>query len=357
VDAAAIGGKTHVAPGDAIEQQLADIWSQLLRVSNPGIHDDFFESGGNSLTMIQLAHKINTAFEKELQLLEIMKHPTIAELKTLLTQETTAVQSILTLKEGALSDTAFIIPGALGSTEGYLNLAENLPVEGAVYGLQMKGVNGEALPNTTIAAIAAYNLDLIRQTGVTGNISLVGHSYAGIVLYEMLKQATDIDINKVIMLDCFINPLSTLPEIDKLATYFRSLIKFSQPDLSDDETEELITHMKSLSTEQRMPFIYDTVSMLPASKVAQMWAVFNAAVSAVYTPDEKLDYAVQFIQADNSALSGEDWGTNGAAFGWDQFFSELRVINTDANHFTVVNTPYCNEWITKINIDQTLPII
>lgn len=358
VEMSSFAGREHVPPQDEIERQLADIWSQLLGIAEPGIHDDFFEAGGNSLIIIQLSHKINSRFNKELPLLEMMKHPTISGLKVLLIgADSDDVQTILTLREGPDEDVAFILPGALGSTEGYLALAECLPVEGAVYGLQMKGVSGEAIPNTTIESMAAYNLDLIRQSGVNGAITLVGHSYAGIVLYEMLKQATDIRINSVIMLDCFVNPLSEQSELERLATYFRSLIRFSQPLLADDRVALLVDQMKALPEEKRMPFLFETVDMLPPRKVAQMWTVFNASLSAVYQPGEQLDYQIDFIEANNTQLSGDDWGTMGASFGWDKHFTKVRVISASANHFTIVNTPHCHQWIATIKHEQTTPIL
>ncbi|ASZ12601.1 non-ribosomal peptide synthetase [Chitinophaga sp. MD30] len=360
VEMSSFAGREHVPPQDEMERQLALIWSQLLGVTAPGIHDDFFEAGGNSLIIIQLSHKINNNFNKELPLLEIMKHPTISGLKELLTaEEKQEIQKILTLREGPAEDVAFIVPGALGSTEGYLALAECLPVEGAVYGLQMKGVSGEAIPNNTIESMAAYNLDLIRQSGVNVNsgVTLVGHSYAGIVLYEMLRQAPDLQINNVIMLDCFVNPLSEQSELERLATYFRSLIRFSQPSLADNVVEALVRHMKELAEQKRMSFIFDTVDMLPPRKVAQMWTVFNASLSAVYQPAEKLDYQVDFIQANNTLLGGNDWGTNGSSFGWDKHFSQVKVISSDANHFTIVNTPHCHNWIATIKLEQTTPIL
>ena len=42
-----------VTPRDAIEQKLADIYADVLRLGQVGVHDDFFELGGHSLLATQ----------------------------------------------------------------------------------------------------------------------------------------------------------------------------------------------------------------------------------------------------------------------------------------------------------------
>ncbi|ASZ13033.1 non-ribosomal peptide synthetase [Chitinophaga sp. MD30] len=47
-----------VAPRNATEQMLADIWQELLGMTTVGVHDHFFESGGHSLMAMRLAAAI-----------------------------------------------------------------------------------------------------------------------------------------------------------------------------------------------------------------------------------------------------------------------------------------------------------
>ncbi|MFO1417432.1 MAG: amino acid adenylation domain-containing protein [Methylotetracoccus sp.] len=53
----AASGRDYVAPRNAIERLLARIWSEVLRVEQIGIDDDFFALGGDSILGIQIASR------------------------------------------------------------------------------------------------------------------------------------------------------------------------------------------------------------------------------------------------------------------------------------------------------------
>ncbi|NIO84636.1 MAG: hypothetical protein GTN68_29150, partial [Candidatus Aminicenantes bacterium] len=45
-----------------MERRIAGLWQEILGIDKIGIHDDFFELGGNSLNIVQL----NGLLKKEL---------------------------------------------------------------------------------------------------------------------------------------------------------------------------------------------------------------------------------------------------------------------------------------------------
>ncbi|SFJ64597.1 non-ribosomal peptide synthetase [Thermoflavimicrobium dichotomicum] len=49
----------YVAPRNEVEQKLAEIWQQVLRIQRVGIHDNFFALGGDSILSIQIVAKAN----------------------------------------------------------------------------------------------------------------------------------------------------------------------------------------------------------------------------------------------------------------------------------------------------------
>ncbi|MCJ8268301.1 MAG: condensation domain-containing protein, partial [Psychrosphaera sp.] len=69
----------YVAPSNALEQQLCQIWQDLLALERIGIDDNFFRIGGDSIVSIQLVSKIRQA-GYSLQVVDIFDAPTIGKL-------------------------------------------------------------------------------------------------------------------------------------------------------------------------------------------------------------------------------------------------------------------------------------
>ncbi|WFA19153.1 amino acid adenylation domain-containing protein [Paenibacillus mucilaginosus] len=78
-DAASSAGaeKGYIAPRNAVEAQLADLWQEVLGVERVGIRDDFFELGGHSLRAMTLVARIHQALGVELPLREVFRTSTL----------------------------------------------------------------------------------------------------------------------------------------------------------------------------------------------------------------------------------------------------------------------------------------
>ena len=75
--------KAFVAPRTPVEKALADIWSQVLGIDAVGIHDNFLELGGDSITGIQVISRSNRS-GLDLTLVQLWQRPTVAELAQLI---------------------------------------------------------------------------------------------------------------------------------------------------------------------------------------------------------------------------------------------------------------------------------
>ncbi|HKY19587.1 MAG TPA: non-ribosomal peptide synthetase, partial [Vicinamibacterales bacterium] len=64
----------------AMEEQLAAIWRELLKIEVVGVTQDFFELGGHSLLVVRMNMELKAAFGIELLVREIFEHPTIRSL-------------------------------------------------------------------------------------------------------------------------------------------------------------------------------------------------------------------------------------------------------------------------------------
>jgi aspartate racemase len=72
--------RAFVAPRIPLEERLARIWGEVLKLEKVGIHDNFFDLGGQSLLATQVISRIRTALDAEVPLRVMFDAPTIAEL-------------------------------------------------------------------------------------------------------------------------------------------------------------------------------------------------------------------------------------------------------------------------------------
>ncbi|MCP5047031.1 MAG: hypothetical protein GY940_07650, partial [bacterium] len=71
-----------------VEEKLVRIWTEVLKPGTEtiGIHDNFFDVGGNSLSIIRVIKKINESFSRDVHFTVMFNHPTIEEMSGYLIQ-------------------------------------------------------------------------------------------------------------------------------------------------------------------------------------------------------------------------------------------------------------------------------
>ena len=82
------GSAKEQMPATPMEQDLAVIWQELLKVERVGIYDDFFELGGHSLLVVRVVSAIRKQLQIEVDLQDLFIYPTISSLaKHIATQQ------------------------------------------------------------------------------------------------------------------------------------------------------------------------------------------------------------------------------------------------------------------------------
>ncbi|HEX8128488.1 MAG TPA: phosphopantetheine-binding protein [Pyrinomonadaceae bacterium] len=76
----------YVAARNETEEQLAQMWQEVLGEEQVGVEDNFFELGGDSIAATQLISRINDAFAVNLSLSAFFDSPTISEMALVLVQ-------------------------------------------------------------------------------------------------------------------------------------------------------------------------------------------------------------------------------------------------------------------------------
>uniref|UniRef100_UPI003C7C754E phosphopantetheine-binding protein n=1 Tax=Pseudomonas veronii TaxID=76761 RepID=UPI003C7C754E len=69
--------QAYVAPETELEQQIAAIWAEVLRLPHVGLNDNFFEVGGHSLLAIQITSRVQAELGLEVPLVEVFQTETL----------------------------------------------------------------------------------------------------------------------------------------------------------------------------------------------------------------------------------------------------------------------------------------
>ena len=72
--------REFVAPENPTQARLVDLYMKVLALDKAGIHDDFFELGGDSILATRLVSRVRRTFDVELPLRELFWQPTVFEL-------------------------------------------------------------------------------------------------------------------------------------------------------------------------------------------------------------------------------------------------------------------------------------
>jgi amino acid adenylation domain-containing protein len=80
VEIGQLQGQDYLAPRNELEQTLADIWAQVLKVERVGVLDNFFELGGHSLLATQIASRVQKTLQRNVPLRAMFECSTVEEL-------------------------------------------------------------------------------------------------------------------------------------------------------------------------------------------------------------------------------------------------------------------------------------
>jgi acyl carrier protein len=87
--------QTFVAPRTELEQTIAELWQQALKVERVGLHDNFFDLGAHSLIVVRVHSDLKERLHREISLIEVFKNPTVSALAEYLSGGQTPDQTAL----------------------------------------------------------------------------------------------------------------------------------------------------------------------------------------------------------------------------------------------------------------------
>ena len=193
----------YMEPRNDVERVLTGFWQELLGVAQVGVEDSFFDLGGHSLIAVRLFAMVKKAYQVDFPISVLFEAPTIARCAALIIAQIgeggeVAVKAAPTRRfthlvpmhqgEGGVKAPFFLVAGMFGNVLNLRHLAQLIGGDRPFYGLQARGLYGDAAPHTTIAGAAADYIAELRQVQPHGPYLLGGFSGGGLTAWEMSRQ-------------------------------------------------------------------------------------------------------------------------------------------------------------------------
>lgn len=179
-----------LAPEQHLELVIAKVWENYLHIKPIGIHDSFFELGGNSLLAASMLAQVEDSLNQQVPLGTFFQAPTIANLVSYLdgTSEERTEKSLVVIRPHGSRPPLFFVHDATGNVGSYHPLVQHLDRQQPIYGLQSRGLDGRETTHTRVEEMAIAYIEEMRSVQPTGPYFLCGYSFGGLVAYEMASQ-------------------------------------------------------------------------------------------------------------------------------------------------------------------------
>ena len=178
-----------------VETILTEWWRESLGHEQVGLDDDFFELGGQSLHVVRLFAKINKTYGIDLGLSTFFEARTIRRLARLVRGASTKTilehspeQVLVPVQAKGTRPPLYVVSGLHGHVLVFHRMAFYLGEDQPVYGLVPRGLNGRESYHISVEEMAAHYVEAIRTARPEGPYRLVGHSFGGLVAFEVARQ-------------------------------------------------------------------------------------------------------------------------------------------------------------------------
>ena len=336
------------APRTPLEELLVGLWRDHLGLAQIGIHDNFFDLGGDSLSVIRLGHDIEQATGQSFALTRIFDAPTVAGMAEILSgQKAVAGYSpLVLLRPGDERAPMFLVHPIGGSTMQLLPIAKALPGQRAVYGIQARGFEGTEAPMDCVEAMAECYAAAIPELQPHGPYFLGGMCFGGLVAMEIARRLLDegASIGLLALLDTYPHP-SCWPLRTKIDYLGVRRVREAWAALRSARSRGLAGHARPLLEKvikrfsQSEPFIRAPDSLPPAVR-----AVFDGGIAALahYKP-RSYPAKVHYLMCGYHAYLPD-----GPRSVWSHLVDDLEVCSVPMEELGRPSHPeYVAKWLSE----------
>lgn len=338
---------TFEKPRDATEITLARMWTEILGITEVGVHDNFFDVGGHSLLAVRLSAAIREEWEVEIPISVLLRQGTIADLATIVRRggQESSRAPIVTLREGEADRRPLFLFHPFGGTVFcYVELTRHLPPGRAVVAVEAPGIENEGEAEVTVEGMAARYIDYLKEIQPTGPYALGGWCFGGVIAYEVAGQlrAAGDEIEFIAAIDSRAPIEENIPEIADDAT----ILSWFARDLAVPYGKTLTIepeHLRALGGDAAFDHILERAAAIGVlaedADRGQILRYFEAYLAngialQTYLPEPN-DLDLLLLRA---ADEPEDYGPK---LGWEALIKgSLQVIDVSGDHNSVMYPPH-----------------
>jgi amino acid adenylation domain-containing protein len=171
------------------QQILLELWRDALNRPEIGLDDDFFLSGGDSLSAVDLFARIEKKLKRKLPLTVLTEAPTVRLLETCIRMaELGHAGNMVRVHVCGKRPPLFVVHGVHGHTIGLLPTLRWLGPDQPAYGLQPPRMDWASAGCKTLQQAAAYFVQQVKAVQPHGPYRLLGTSFGAVVVFEMALQ-------------------------------------------------------------------------------------------------------------------------------------------------------------------------
>lgn len=181
-------------PRNPLELQMLLIWQRILKVKVISIHANFFDLGGHSLLAVQLVSEINQTLNRSLSIPAFFRSPTIEGIARTFEKDEhgNPEPKLIPLLPGDPGRSLFFLDASMGQCQlaqlldiGLASFATIVPLSAATF---QAASRNEVKNLPSVETLAAAHAALIQKHQPSGSCVLIGHSFGGLLAFEVAHQ-------------------------------------------------------------------------------------------------------------------------------------------------------------------------
>ena len=340
----------RVAPRDALERQIAQVWEELLGVDGIAIHDSFFDLGGHSLLALTMVDHLAARLGKRISVAALFGAGTIASLAERFRRTDRDENRLVRMREGGDRPPLFCIHTWFndGGLLAYRPLLSYLPADRPVYGLLPRLTAAGECERTRVEELAADCIQHIQELQPHGPYVICGYSSGGVIAYELAHQLQSLG-ERVALLALFDSSApdgsAARPPMEGLGALGRRRYQASRA------RAKLIHHahlMLRLPPREKIRYLRNRIAHRHAAaryRAPQAQRLQEATVEP-YTPQP---YSGRTLLFWGRYSEPEALGPADPRHGWSRLVREgLEIYRVPGDHFSLLREPILLREVARV---------